>query len=92
MSVPKHVQRVTLDVLSKGLHRSVQGTLIKRSMTRLLSAALKMGGCVLGGRWLMWVTVVLTHKLKHTETYQRHHIRILKFDSGASFRKYPLRQ
>lgn len=38
-----------VDVLSKGLHRSVRGPLIRRSMTGLLSGALEMGGCVLGG-------------------------------------------
>lgn len=73
---------VTVDVLSKGLHRSVRGPLIRRSVTRLLSTALEMGGCVLGGRrgWLdMDETVDLTHTFTHTHTHKQN-------KSGASFK------
>lgn len=61
---------VTVDVLSKGLHRSVRGPLIRRSVTRLLSTALEMGGCVPGGTrcWLdMDETVDLTRTHTHTD-------------------------
>lgn len=45
---------VTVDVLSKGLHRSVRGPLIRHSM---LSMALEMGGCPCSRRW-SWVDTV----------------------------------
>lgn len=62
---------VTVDVLSKGLHRSVRGPLIRRSMTRLLSTALEMGGCVPGGRRGCLdtdETVDLTHRFTRSHT------------------------
>lgn len=50
-SEKKHVSLCNCGCPFKGgLHRSVQGPLISLSMTRLLLTALKMGGCVSGGR------------------------------------------
>lgn len=76
---------VTADALSKGLHWSGRASLIRLSMTRLHLTALKMGGCLPGGR-RAWFDMAKKGFLTHTDTniwYKQHYTHFFK--SADSF-------